>query len=193
MRVASIGPATPGGVAERSNALVLKTRVRASGPRVRIPPPPLASPIDPPAEEAALRHRRRRAFGLCRSPQHDGRPSRLAGRDRPGRAPIDDRLECRRESALRVRHRPAHLRAVKRHANPGSRLEAGAAHGRWVLLYERQLGRSMTARGGASQASRRDPGRCCKDDQGQNRSGSAKSRPTRWCSHVVPPATRLAR
>ena len=41
MRLASIGPATPGGVAERSNALVLKTRVRASGPRVRIPPPPL--------------------------------------------------------------------------------------------------------------------------------------------------------
>ena len=29
-----------GGVAEWSNALVLKTRVRASGPRVRIPPPP---------------------------------------------------------------------------------------------------------------------------------------------------------
>ena len=37
--VPSLGP---GGVAERSNALVLKTRVRASGPRVRIPPPPLS-------------------------------------------------------------------------------------------------------------------------------------------------------
>jgi hypothetical protein len=38
--VPSLGP---GGVAEWSNALVLKTRVRASGPRVRIPPPPLKS------------------------------------------------------------------------------------------------------------------------------------------------------
>ena len=38
---ASIAPARHGGVAERSNALVLKTRVRATGPRVRIPPPPL--------------------------------------------------------------------------------------------------------------------------------------------------------
>ncbi len=37
---ATIGILTPGGVAEWSNALVLKTRVRASGPRVRIPPPP---------------------------------------------------------------------------------------------------------------------------------------------------------
>src|SRR5438445_4853287 len=34
-------PPDRGGVAEWSNALVLKTRVRASGPRVRIPPPPL--------------------------------------------------------------------------------------------------------------------------------------------------------
>src|SRR4051794_38019130 len=32
----------PGGVAERSNAPVLKTGVRSRGPRVRIPPPPLA-------------------------------------------------------------------------------------------------------------------------------------------------------
>jgi hypothetical protein len=31
----------PGGVAERSNAPVLKTGVRSRGPRVRIPPPPL--------------------------------------------------------------------------------------------------------------------------------------------------------
>jgi hypothetical protein len=40
-------------VAERSNALVLKTRVRASGPRVRIPPPPLTLPIDPSCRRAA--------------------------------------------------------------------------------------------------------------------------------------------
>ena len=33
--------AASGGVAEWSNALVLKTRVRSRGPRVRIPPPPL--------------------------------------------------------------------------------------------------------------------------------------------------------
>ena len=33
-----------GGVAERFNAPVLKTGVRESGPRVRIPPPPLEMP-----------------------------------------------------------------------------------------------------------------------------------------------------
>ena len=33
----------PGGVAERSNAPVLKTGVRSRGPRVRIPPPPLGT------------------------------------------------------------------------------------------------------------------------------------------------------
>src|SRR6185503_343377 len=36
-----------GGVAERSNAPVLKTGVRSRGPRVRIPPPPLAGPARP--------------------------------------------------------------------------------------------------------------------------------------------------
>ena len=35
--------AAPGGVAERSNAPVLKTGVRSRGPRVRIPPPPLGT------------------------------------------------------------------------------------------------------------------------------------------------------
>ena len=43
-RVGSWGrSSSPGGVAERSNAPVLKTGVRESGPRVRIPPPPLAN------------------------------------------------------------------------------------------------------------------------------------------------------
>src|SRR5882762_8481293 len=35
-----IGVSQPGGVAERSNAAVLKTAVGASSPWVRIPPPP---------------------------------------------------------------------------------------------------------------------------------------------------------
>src|SRR5438270_13306000 len=43
------GPHCPGGVAERSNAAVLKTAVGASSPWVRIPPPPQAG-----VEKAAL-------------------------------------------------------------------------------------------------------------------------------------------
>ena len=181
----------PGGVAEWSNALVLKTRVRASGPRVRIPPPPFRPNLVLGRRPLDRQCRSLRRGGGCAlwprgAPKHDRRTPRLARRNREPRASVDDCRERCRERAERVRHGSAHkrLHAGVRDANPASRLEAGATHSGGIVAPEHELRGSMAAGGGAGKTSRRDPSRRREDEQDENRCGSTKSRSTRRCSHV---------
>ena len=86
--------AAPGGVAEWSNAPVLKTGDGATRPRVRIPPPPLESPALE-RTPAAL-------------PSRDGRPRRRMPRPRvPVRGSQDGCCAAMRVRSLRGARHPA--------------------------------------------------------------------------------------